>query len=238
MKKEKQVCWRELTKIDHGQQPMRMHTIVIRWIGSNEWSNQMNRDHTIVIEWIRDQAWVVWLQPAAPLVSLWLGHAELCPSGTVVGWLAHVLWPVTFTFDAICMMLTRTNVCMRTFVAVIRAFVLVPTTTSHRRLSKTQTFITTFKKGIWKLRRGYFGICYNVNNEAMHELPTLTFQWCSCNMEHYVGLSGQYKELSNFPLFFWAVSTDVAQAQNVWQRCSLTLTSRARWRQNSKFAPA
>ena len=126
MKKEKQVCWRELTKIDHGQQPMRMHTIVIRWIGSNEWSNQMNRDHTIVIEWIRDQAWVVWLQPAAPLVSLWLGHAELCPSGTVVGWLAHVLWPVTFTFDAICMMLTRTNVCMRTFVAVIRAFVVMP----------------------------------------------------------------------------------------------------------------
>ena len=37
---------------------------------------------------------------------------------------------------------------MRTFVAVIRAFVLVPTTTSHRRLSKTQTFITTFKKGV------------------------------------------------------------------------------------------
>ena len=48
---------------------------------------------------------------------------------------------------------------MRKFVAVIRAFevvpyIVVPTTTSHRRLSETQTFITTFKKGVWKLRRG------------------------------------------------------------------------------------
>ena len=48
---------------------------------------------------------------------------------------------------------------MRTFVAVIRAFLV-------------QTFTTTFKKGYENYDGGYSRISYNVDNEAMHGLPT------------------------------------------------------------------
>ena len=45
-------------------------------------------------------------------------------------------------------------------------------------------------------------IGYNIDNEAMHRLTTMTFQLCSCNMENSVRISVQYKYFSNFSLFF------------------------------------
>ena len=60
-----------------------------------------------------------------------------------------------------CQTFAHAYVCSRNTCFYCSALA-VPTTAGHRRLSKTQTFITTFN----------FHICYN---EAMHGLPTLVF---------------------------------------------------------------
>ena len=77
---------------------------------------------------------------------------------------------------------------------------------SEYNLNKIQTFITSFKNGVWRLGRG-----------SSEYVTMLIF---SGVLVIWKIVWNSWSNINNFPLFFWAASTDVAQAQNVWQRCS------------------
>ena len=92
-----------------------------------------------------------------------------------------------------CQTFAHAYVCSRN-TCLCGSALAVPTTTSYRRLSKTQTFNTTFKIGYENQEGGISEyVTMLTGNETMHGLPTLTFQWCSCNMENCVALQVQYK---------------------------------------------